>query len=72
MIMDGQLDVHAISQMEQKFEKTRFVRVDSDTIDNLIRKENVGQVTLDEDQKNALQEMFKSQLAKCLTTTIWY
>lgn len=64
LIMDGQLDVHAISQMEQKFEKTRFVRVDSDTIDNLIRKENVGQVTLDEDQKNALQEMFKSQLPK--------
>ena len=38
LIMDGQLDVHAISQMEQKFEKTRFVRVDSDTIDNLIRQ----------------------------------
>ena len=55
---------HAISQMEQKFDKTRFVRVDSDTIDNLIRKDNVGQVTLNEDQKNALQEMFKSQLPK--------
>ena len=64
LIMDGQLDVHAISQMEQKFDKTRFVRVDSDTIDNLIRKDNVGQVTLNEDQKNALQEMFKSQLPK--------
>lgn len=50
--------------MEQKFDKTRFVRVDSDTIDNLIRKDNVGQVTLNEDQKNALQEMFKSQLPK--------
>ena len=64
LIMDGQLDVHVISQLEQKFDKTRFVRVDSDTIDNLIRKENAGQVTLDEDQKNALQEMFKSQLPK--------
>ena len=58
--MDGQLDVHAISQMEQKFEKTRFVRVDSDTIDNLIRKDNVNKVTLNEDEKNALQEMFKA------------
>ena len=64
LIMDGQLDVHAISQFEQKFEKTRFVRVDSDTIDNLIRKEDSGKVTLDEEQKTALQEMFKSQLPK--------
>lgn len=51
LIMDGQLDVHAISQMEQKFEKTRFVRVDSDTIDNLIRKDDVNKVTLNEDEK---------------------
>lgn len=64
LIMDGQLDVHAISQLEQKFDKTRFVRVDSDTIDNLIRKEDTNQVTLGEEQKTALQEMFKSQLPK--------
>lgn len=64
LVMDGQLDVHAIGQLEQKFEKTRFVRVDSDTIDNLIPKAEAGQVTLTEDQKNALQEMFKSQLPK--------
>ena len=44
--------------------KTRFVRVDSDTIDNLIRKDDVNKVTLNEDEKNALQEMFKSQLPK--------
>lgn len=64
LIMDGQLDVHQIGQFEQKFEKTRFVRVDSDTIDNLIRKDEAGQVALTEEQKNALQEMFKSQLPK--------
>ena len=64
LVMDGQLDVHAISQFEQKFEKTRFVRVDGDTIDNLIRKEDANKVTLDEEQKTALQEMFKSQLPK--------
>lgn len=64
LIMDGQLDVHEIGQLEQKFEKTRFVRVDSDTIDNLIRKNEAGQVALTEEQKNALQEMFKSQLPK--------
>lgn len=64
LVMDGQLDVHLIGQLEQKFEKTRFVRVDSDTVDNLIRKDEAGQVTLTEEQKNALQEIFKSQLPK--------
>ena len=64
LMMNGQLDVHAIGQLEQKFEKTRFVRVDSDTIDNLIRKEDANQVNLNEDQKNALQELFKSQMPK--------
>ena len=62
LVMDGQLDVHAISQMEQKLEKTRFVRVDSDTIDNLIRKEENHTVQLDENQQTALREIFKSQL----------
>ncbi len=64
LFMNGQLDIHAIGQMEQKFDKTRLVRVDSNTIDNLIPKDNKGEVTLDEDQKNALQEMFRSQLPK--------
>jgi molecular chaperone HtpG len=61
LVMDGQLDVHAISQLEQKLEKSRFVRVDSDTVDNLIRKEENRAVDLDENQKTALREMFKSQ-----------
>jgi len=64
LMMDGQLDVHVIGQLEQKFEKTRFVRVDSDTIDNIIRKEDNNKVTLNEDQKNALQEIFKSSMPK--------
>ena len=62
--MNGQLDVHAIGQLEQKFEKSRFTRVDGDTIDNLIRKADANQVALDEEQKNALCEVFKSQLPK--------
>lgn len=62
--MNGQLDVHAIGQLEQKFEKSRFTRVDGDTIDNLIRKADTNQVALDEEQKNALREVFKSQLPK--------
>lgn len=62
LVMDGQLDVHAISQLEQKLEKTRFVRVDSDTIDRLIRKTDGNTVHLDDRQKEALQEIFTSQL----------
>lgn len=64
LVMDGQLDVHLIGQLEQKFEKTRFVRVDSDTVDNLIPKDKSGEVNLTDEQKNALQEVFKSQLPK--------
>lgn len=62
LIMDGQLDIHAISQFEQKSEKTRFVRVDSDVIDKLIQKEETGKVTLNEDQSNALVSVFESQI----------
>ncbi|MDH6304107.1 molecular chaperone HtpG [Parabacteroides sp. PF5-5] len=62
--MDGQLDVHIVGQLEQKFEKTQFVRVDSDVIDNIIRKKDSNQVTLSENQKSALQEVFKSQVPK--------
>lgn len=60
--MDGQLDVHVISQLEQKFPKTRFVRVDSDTVEKLIQKNEVEAVKLEESQKEALISMFKSQI----------
>ena len=64
LVMNGQLDVHAIGQLEQKWEKVRFVRVDSDTIDRLIAKEDSSKVDLSEEQKEALQEVFKSQMPK--------
>jgi molecular chaperone HtpG len=62
LLFDGQLDIPMIGQLEQKFEKTRYVRVDSDTIGNIIRKEDTQVVTLDEEQKSALQEVFKSRI----------
>lgn len=40
LIMDGQLDVPVLQMFEQKFEKSRFVRVDSDVIENIIPKDN--------------------------------
>ncbi|MDR0349198.1 MAG: molecular chaperone HtpG [Tannerella sp.] len=62
LIMDGQLDTHAVGQFEQKLEKVRFVRVDSDTIDRLISKKESNVVSLTQDQKTVLQGIFKSQL----------
>jgi molecular chaperone HtpG len=64
LLMDGQLDVHLVGQLEQKFEKTHFVRVDSDTIGNLIRKKETNQVALTGEQQDALREVFKSQMPK--------
>lgn len=64
LVMDGQLDVHAIGQLEQKIEKTRFVRVDSDTIDRLILKADAPTVSLTDDQRQALQQVFRSRLPK--------
>lgn len=64
LLMGGQLDVHIIGQMEQKLEKSRFVRVDSETADKLVPKEEEHVVDLTESQKVALEEMFRSQLPK--------
>ena len=64
ILFDGQLDVHLAGMLEQKLEKSRFVRVDSDTIDNLIPKEDVKDVNLTDKQKEELNEAFLSQLPK--------
>lgn len=64
LLMDGQLDNHFIGLLEQQIEKSQFVRVDSDIIDNLIRKENKKEVLLTTDQKNLLSGIFNSQIPK--------
>ncbi|MFA6582469.1 MAG: molecular chaperone HtpG, partial [Paludibacter sp.] len=64
LIMDGQLDVHVVSQLEQKFEKTRFVRVDSDVIDKIIEKDDTPKVALSNDQRDAMVTVFESQIPK--------
>jgi len=62
LLMDGQLDIHWVSQLEQKFEKSRFVRVDSDIIERLIRKSDDPQHQLSESQRQALTSLFETQL----------
>lgn len=62
LLMNGQLDVAVVSMLEQKFEKSRFTRVDSDVIDNLIVKEDVRKEVLEADKQDAIIGAFKSQL----------
>ncbi len=61
LMMDGQLDSHFIGLLEQKFEKTRIVRVDSDVIENLIVKENKKEANLSGLQRAILTTAFSSQ-----------
>lgn len=62
LLMDGQLDNHFIGLLEQQVEKSQFVRVDSDVIDNLIRKDNKKEVLLTTEQRNMLTGIFNSQI----------
>lgn len=62
LLMDGQLDVHWMGLIEQKFEKTRFVRVDSDTVEHLIEKEDVAKPEISDAEKEALTQVVKTQL----------
>ena len=62
LMMDGQLDIPFVNMLEQKNEKSRFVRVDSDVIDNLIRKEDDKKSELSADEQAMASTLFKSQI----------
>ena len=70
LLMDGELDVHIMSQAEQKGmekeknseDKLRFVRIDSDTIENLIRKEESTKDNYSDEQKEGLRKAFENLL----------
>ena len=64
LLFDGQLDVPCIQTLEQKFEKSRFTRVDADTIDHLIQKEDSTKSQLAEGERDNLSAIFQSQLPK--------
>ena len=64
LLLDGPLDVHAVSQLEQKLEKTRFVRVDSDSIDKLIAKEEQRTIQLSDIEQKALKSLFEGRLPR--------
>ena len=62
LLMDGQLDIAVVSMLEQKLEKARFTRVDSDVIDRLIVKEDQTSSELAANEQESLSVIFKSQL----------
>ena len=64
LLFDGQLDTPMASMLEQKWEKTRFVRVDSDVTERLIVKSDDKKVDLNDQEKDTLTEVFRSQLPK--------
>lgn len=64
LLMDGQLDTPVVNFLEQKFEKSRFSRVDSDAIDHIIQKEDSAANETDPEDSKNVAEMFNSQLPK--------
>ncbi|MDO4737559.1 MAG: molecular chaperone HtpG [Bacteroidales bacterium] len=64
LLMDGQLDPAMFNLYEEKFEKSRFTRVDSDVVDRLIVKSDDKKEELPEDDKKSLSETFKNALPK--------
>ena len=70
LIMDGQLDSHYIQFYESKNEKVHFARIDSDILENLIRKEEDAKISLSEAQQQILQPVFNSTLPENDNTII--
>ncbi len=64
LLLDGQLDTPFMNMLEQKWEKTRFSRVDADTIDKLIVKNEQHELRLSTQEKSDLEEAFRSQTPK--------
>ena len=60
--MNGQLDNHYVQYYESKNEKIRFVRVDSDVVENLIRKDERATMSLSSEQQQIMRPVFESQM----------
>ena len=62
LLLDCELDSHWVNLLEQKLEKTSFARVDSDSIGNLIRKDDKVKLEMKEDERYDLENLFKAVL----------
>ncbi|MBE0680105.1 MAG: molecular chaperone HtpG [Bacteroidales bacterium] len=63
LVLDGQLDTHLINALESKDQGSRFVRVDSDVVENLIKKDESHESKLSRSQSDDLTQVFRSQVA---------
>ena len=68
LLFDGQLDVPCIQTFEQKFEKSRFTRVDADIVDRLIVKSDAPKSSLSDNERDNLSAVFQSQVPKTAKT----
>lgn len=71
LVMNSPIDAHFINFLEQKLTDTTFVRVDSDTVDKLIKKEEAQPSKLTEEQQKTLQPIFESSVPKEKFTVIF-
>ena len=62
LLMDGQLDAAMLGLLEQKLEKSRFTRVDSDVVEHLIAKADSVDTALEADKKELIETVFSSQM----------
>jgi len=71
LVLDGIIDTHFVNTLEQKFEKSRFTRIDSNTVDKLIEKQDAMPSKLSEDQHKSLKEMMEKQIDKDRYTIVF-
>ncbi|MEM9022503.1 MAG: molecular chaperone HtpG, partial [Bacteroidota bacterium] len=71
LLLEGPLVSHMVGKLEQHLENASFVRVDADTLDKLIRKDEVAESNLTEDQQKVLQPLVESALPKEKFTVVF-
>jgi len=71
LVMDSPIDPHFINQLESKLENTSFVRVDADTIDKLIKKDDAQPSKLSDEEQKKLQPVVESIVAKEKFTVVF-
>jgi molecular chaperone HtpG len=64
LVMDSMIDSHYVNHLESKLEKSSFVRVDADTVDKLIRKDDAMPAKLSEDEQKQLKESIEGAISK--------
>lgn len=71
LMMDSPLDAHFINHLESKLENVQFVRVDSDTVEKLIKKEDAQVSKLSEEEQNTLKPIVEGVVAKEKYTVVF-